>query len=428
MALLQPGQSPDFRTQRQDPFAAILNAYQQKAQMEQQAKQQEEALKQQKFSNILQAVQTGMGVAQQATQMATAAQQRNATNQLADTVKILSMRNQPISSIPMGPQNALPTMGQTQQFGQAQANAQAQAIRAGYGELAAQQLFPQPQQGQSHSRIEQRNIEIPGIGQMVVSIDPRGQVTTLDGKPVPPELLAKARPAYAPTTIQTEEGAKSVSRQGGVIATTKLSGGPIPISRQESVSDFNQLEPKSQERFTKLVDEAKSRPHLQTEVNTIQSMGRIRDGINAKNPAVDAKLGLMFQRALGDTGNIAVVEQAFPGSKQILDQGQRAYGLYIKNGLVNDKSRADLLAAVDVLEKASQNKLNSIIESESEGVWRQARQLDRGLIRESVGGSLYKPVVSENTTIKTLEQAKAMSPEMRRARIKQLEAQARKRK
>ena len=72
MALGPIGNIPDFTTKRQDPFAAILNAYQQKYQQEQQARFQEEQLKQQRFSNILSAVQTGMNVAQQASQMSAA--------------------------------------------------------------------------------------------------------------------------------------------------------------------------------------------------------------------------------------------------------------------------------------------------------------------------------------------------------------------
>lgn len=420
---------PDFRSQRQDPFATILNAYQQKAQMEQQERFQQEQLKQQKFSNILSAVQTGMSVASQASQIAATNQQRRAKDELVGLLAQRGMAQQPVSRIPMGPQGALPTFQQTSQFQATPARMQAAAIGAGYGgDQLAKQLFPTPQEGLSHSRIEQRNIEIPGIGQMVVSIDPRGGVTTLDGTPVPPELLKQARPAYAPTNIETEQGVQTVSRQGGVVATTPLRGGPVPKAQQETVTDFNQLEPKGQARFTKLVEEAKSRPHFQTEVNTIQSMSRIRDGINAENPAVDAKLGLLFQRALGDTGNIAVVEQAFPGSKQLLDQGRRAYNTYLKDGKVDEKSRKDLLAAVDVLERASQNKLNAVIESESESIWRQARQLDRSFIKESMGGTLYKPLVSENTPVSTIEQAKALSPEARRARIKQLEAEARKSK
>lgn len=438
---------PDFKNQRQDPFAAILNAYQQKAQMEQQAKMQEEQLKQQRFSNILSAVQTGMSVASQASQIAATNQQRRAKDELVGLLAQRGMTQQPITSPiqqfrpapgPFAPgqapamstQGVQPTFQQTSQFKATLPALQSAAIGAGIGnEQLGNQLFPNPQAGGlSHSRIEQRNIEIPGIGQMIVSIDPRGGVTTLDGTPVPPELLKQARPAYAPQNIETDEGIKTVSRQGGVVATTKLRGGPIPIDQQETVTDFNQLEPKSQKRFTDLVADAKNKKAITDEVSTLQSMGNIREGIEAKNPAIDAKLGLLFQRALRDTGNIAVVEQAFPGSKQLLDQGQRAYNIYIKNGTVDEKSRDDLRKAVDVLEKSSQNRLNSMVDSESESIWRQARQLDRGFIRESVGGGLYKPLVSENIQITNIDQARALTPEQRRNRIKQLEAESRKKK
>lgn len=184
----------------------------------------------------------------------------------------------------------------------------------------------------------------------------------------------------------------NVSRgSGSVINTVGTASGPVDPMMVGKLSDVYQLPGTKSADALKAINASQVDPAIKKEKEVYVGMNRLEKAIASNNQAVASKLGIVFQKALGDSGNIAVAEQRMPGSQQLLTQAVQAWNTYITTGTLSPENRGIVLSAVKVLKDVSAENYNTLVDIESDQVVSAFPELNQEYVRRTIGGGLVIP-------------------------------------
>lgn len=412
-----------------DP-TALIGPAQNKALAEYQAQQAKNARRQAMVKDILQAVEQGQTIASNAMKLADDRRRRQGIGELTSALTAPDSQvtravpaSGPVSETgqrPMAMQQT--TLSQTPE-GQASAKARllAAATKVAPDKAAASIVanqFPKPMTG-SATRATPMGLELPDGTQALGFFDPlTNKYKMQDGTEAPSGTKRSYKMDFR---ADSEGNIMPLSGSAGTqVKPTINTAGNAPTTAQSgSVTNVAQLPVETRKEVVKALNTSQSDPVIKKEKEIYVGMTRLEKAVNSGNQAIVQKLGLVFQRALGDTGNIAIAEQKSPGSSKLIEQAKQVWDTYISTGQLTPENKKIVLDAARTLRDVSYDNYNTAVDIEADQLTSTYPQLNRDYIRNSIGGTLTQ-IPKPSTTTDELKDDNA-GPERNTARLKEID-------
>jgi hypothetical protein len=406
---------PNFqpRTQPIDP-TALVSATQNKVKIEHDAQQQRKQRQMELVQGIVKAVEQGQAIAMNQLKLSSERSKLGAQKELAG----LMMRPAADKPVAEGIQNAAtgknytPTYGTTQtgaeELKERPAAIQSALFRSNpdaFTKEMTEAQFP----GRSSAGMPYLPIPISlkdGTDVYATYDKANGVWLGPDKQPIPPEMIGNR--GYALDFKTDAEGNiialdKGSGKKKGNISSA---GGNFPQAPDDSVSNLSSLPKGVRDEVVKVINTSQVEPTLKKEKEIFVQMNRLEQAVDANNPSLAGKLGLVFQRALGDTGNIALAEQRMPGSSQLFEQAKQLWSTYIKDGNLSPDNKESLKEAIGLLRDVSYENYQNLLDIETDQIKSVYPQLNRDFLRKSIGGYLATRKTSSDPVDKELQEAK----------------------
>lgn len=389
---------PDFSVKTD---SAILAAFQNASQQRLQQQQLDEQKKVNDFNQIL---QTSEAVGGLVSNMVQAAEKRKAAQLINDAKKI----------------TVDPTSTEAQRK-EAQFNIANTLAPKELGQQAAQSLYPQNQSTRDPFP-QQGSLEVKGANgknQMVAATFRNGQyyypnTDTL----IPPESIVGK--GYGLTPVVSGSGATNmVSRtSGSPLATVSSKDATIPEEKRGTVTELTGLEKNDRTRAFQMIDTAKDDPIIRSNRTALKTVQGLRKAIeNNDKVAMDRMGGLMQKVIAQDSGNLAQWEQRDPNSRAALDRLQNWISFTVQ-GKPTEETKEMILATLSNMEGIAQSVTDDAFELHATSVTESFPQLNKAAVLRKMG----KEVINKKSTqgITSIEAARKLTPEQRKARIQEL--------
>jgi hypothetical protein len=390
----------DLRFQSNAPMAAIIQAYQNKAEMQEKMKMDQNAIENQNINRIAGVFQGAAsltsGLVQQAEQRQRMAALMTQVDKGGISVPVAQPTGPNASVEPSAPfadtegqPTAPPQMQLLKDTPEWQSRTRELALSAfpkETGTALAKSLFPENASGGSGTKTSvPMPLELPDGRQTLGHYDYLTSKFMLQNGSEAPEGTKRS---YKYDLREDSQGNLIVSSgaSGRKVNTIDATSPATTPEETGTVNDLNKLPPVVRKEVQGRLNASSNDPELRKEKDIYVGMNRLEKAVASGNAAIASKLGIIFQKAMGDSGNIAVAEQKMPGSQQLLSQAKQIWDTYIATGALSDSNKKIVLQAITTLKEVSKENYTQLVDIETDQLVEAYPQLNRDYVRNSVGG------------------------------------------
>lgn len=380
---------PDFSFQGQVPTAAIIAAYQQKAQQEEQMRMNNEALKQQKVQNVKDVFTQGAGLVGKIMEFNKQKQMSDAQQALtdllasgADQVPTNTTQNAKSSLFPQLTQAPITqNYSATPEYKAELASLVTKAFPAAADDQIAKAAFAQlnpqavaPRTGQ----MKMLNVILPGKkdGTFINYDTFNRRAYDLQGNDVTDQVQG-AIPGFAPATVTTNQGATMIPRVAGSYSATSEAA---PSTGAENI---NQLPPKHLDILEKTKEDFNQNPAVKTIITKLNDLESVNSIIDTETWVADAALLSNAAKGIGrDAGALNEQDVArYGASPELLRRVKTKWSKWTQ-GVIPEADRKDFRQIVQVLKAKNEFLLQANVNRYANTARKRVPNLDPNFAKE----------------------------------------------
>lgn len=400
-------QLPDFSYKGEVPFAAIVAAYQQKAQQEQQMRMEGEQLRQQKIQQVAETFKAGAGLVNAITEHNKQAQIKDARSALAS---LLQRGSEPY---PTGAQSVgmvggapvpvaqMGTYAMSPEYKNELASIVTKAFPEQAGKEVAKAAFAQLNPENKQGVMQQAALELTN-GKTVAATFDNGTYYYANTKtPIPADQIAGR--AYGLTPVQNADGSVSlVSRTSGTERNVHSTAVPaVPASKYGTVKSLAPLEKTERGDVLERITAAKNDEVIKKGRESLKTLDSVIMNLDRNNKVATDRLGGLVQKLVAlDSGNLAAWEQRDPGSRDVISRIGQYYTMATK-GELSKKNKAELKKLLDNAQENLVKNMNDTADSHADTITSLYPELNKDFVKSSFGLGVY------NKRVKTQDQIDA---------------------